>query len=84
MHLIPRKRATPTGLGEVAGKLSVNAMGFAGMLLTKDEEELEVVRGEGVGSILRDVGLERVHDVQVAGTALEAVDGDVAGVTSKI
>ena len=43
----------------------MNALGFAGMLLVKSEEELGVVRGEGVGKVLRGVGLENVHEVQM-------------------
>jgi len=41
------------------------------MLLVKNEQELEAVRNEGVGNILRGVGLESVHDIQVAGTSLD-------------
>jgi ATP adenylyltransferase len=88
MHLIPRKHETaPVRMGEADSetveRLSVNALGFAGMLLAKNEGELEAIKKEGVGSILRSVGLESVHDVQVAGTSLEAVDGDSVGVTFK-
>lgn len=101
MHLIPRKHETAPVLlrksdseseveaeAESGEKLnvSVNALGFAGMLLVKNEEEMEAIKREGVGEILRSVGLESVHDVQVAGTSLEAVDSDgpASGVTSKI
>jgi sulfate adenylyltransferase (ADP) / ATP adenylyltransferase len=75
MHLIPRSRETYT-LGKTGEKLSVNALGFAGMLLVKSETEMEAVKEEGVGKILRGVGLESVHDWQVAGTSLEATDDD--------
>ncbi|KAH7924250.1 hypothetical protein BV22DRAFT_1105598 [Leucogyrophana mollusca] len=75
MHLIPRKQETHTltGTGE---KLSVNSLGFAGMLLVKSEEELAAVKAEGMGTILGGVGLGSVHDLQVAGTSLEAPDVD--------
>ncbi|KAI0630099.1 ATP adenylyltransferase-domain-containing protein [Trametes polyzona] len=64
MHVVPRLREAHTlaGTGEA---LSVNALGFAGMLLVKSERELEAVREEGVGAILAGVGLKSVHDVQV-------------------
>lgn len=62
MHLIPRKKDNHT-LSETGEPLSVNALGFAGMLLVKSEQELEAVKLEGVGKILRDVGLESVHDL---------------------
>lgn len=64
MHIIPRKQETCT-LEATKEKLNVNALGFAGMLLVKSEEELGVVRGEGVGKVLRGVGLENVHEVQM-------------------
>lgn len=75
MHMIPRRHETYT-LGKTGEKLSVNALGFAGMLLVKIEAEMEAVKEEGVGKILRGVGLESVHDLQVAGTSLEMTDND--------
>jgi len=73
MHLIPRRQETHV-LAETGDKLSVNALAFAGMLLVKSERELAAVKTEGVGKILRAVGLESVHELQVAGTAAEARD----------
>ena len=64
MHLIPRKEENYI-LGETGENLSVNALGFAGMLLVKSENELEAVKKENVGKILRGVGLESVHELQV-------------------
>ncbi|KAI0821707.1 ATP adenylyltransferase-domain-containing protein [Trametes gibbosa] len=57
MHVVPRAREAHTlaGTGEA---LSVNALGFAGMLLVKSARELEAVRREGVGAVLRGVGME--------------------------
>ncbi|KAH7916543.1 ATP adenylyltransferase-domain-containing protein [Hygrophoropsis aurantiaca] len=75
MHLIPRKWETHT-LKETGEKLSVNSLGFAGMMLVKSEEELAAVKTESISTILRSVGLESVHELQVAGTSLEAPDGD--------
>ncbi|KAJ6625891.1 ATP adenylyltransferase-domain-containing protein [Mycena sp. CBHHK59/15] len=69
MHLVPRRQEEHI-LEETGDKLSVNALAFAGMLLVKSERELEAVKTEGVGKILRAVGLESVHELQVAGTIL--------------
>ena len=71
IHVIPRKMENHV-LHETGEKLSVNALGYAGMLLVKSEGELDAVKTEGVGPILKGVGLESVHDIQVAGTSLEA------------
>ncbi|KAJ7346927.1 ATP adenylyltransferase-domain-containing protein [Mycena albidolilacea] len=73
MHLIPRRREVHV-LSETGDKLSVNALAFAGMMLVKSERELAAVQTEGVGKILRAVGLESVHELQVQGTAAEARD----------
>ncbi|KAF8635245.1 hypothetical protein AX17_004018 [Amanita inopinata Kibby_2008] len=72
LHLIPRRHEAYTL--SYGGKIAVNSLGFAGMLLVKSEEELEAVKSEGIGKILRGVGLESVHEEQVQGTAAEAVD----------
>ena len=74
LHIIPRKHETHILL-ETGEKLSINALGFAGMLLVKSEEELEAVKKEGWSSISKSVGLKSVHDIQIAGTSLEAPDG---------
>jgi ATP adenylyltransferase len=67
LYLIPRRRETHTL--QTGGKLSVNALGFAGMLLVKSHEELEAVKDESISKILRGVGLRSVHDLQVEGMA---------------
>lgn len=51
--------------------MPVNSLGFAGMLLVKSESELEAVKEETIGRILRGVGLESVHEQQVEGTGRE-------------
>ena len=63
VHVVPRRAETHVleGTGE---RLSVNALGFAGMLLVKSERELGAVREEGVGRILRGVGLEGGFEAQ--------------------
>ncbi|PPQ87455.1 hypothetical protein CVT25_008191 [Psilocybe cyanescens] len=71
LHIIPRRQENYI-LQESGDKLSVNALGYAGMLLVKSEEELEIVKRETIGKILRGVGLASVHDLQVEGTSLEA------------
>jgi len=70
MHIIPRRQENHI-LAENGEKLSVNALGFAGLLLVKSDQELEIVKRESVSKILRGVGLESVHDIQVEGTAHE-------------
>jgi len=64
MHLIPRKLEIHI-LEETKEEISVNALGFAGMLLVKCDTELEAVKKEGVGKILKGVGVESAHDFQV-------------------
>jgi ATP adenylyltransferase len=44
---------------EKYGPISVNALGFAGSLLARDEEELELIRERGPLGILADVGVAR-------------------------
>ncbi|KAG2150976.1 ATP adenylyltransferase [Suillus clintonianus] len=73
MHLIPRRWETYT-LGESGGTLSVNSLGFAGMLMVKSESELQALEQEKIGTVLRGVGVESVHELQVAGTSMEAMD----------
>ena len=58
-------------------RLSVNALGAAGMLLVKSEPELEAVKTEGLGKILRSVGLESIHELQVQ-TGASAQEADAA------
>lgn len=73
MHLIPRRHEAYK-IEETQEVISVNSLGFAGMLLAKSESELESMKKEGIGKILRGVGLESVHELQVAGTSLEALE----------
>ena len=71
MHLIPRRHEAYK-IEETQELIGVNSLGFAGMLLARSESELESMRKEGIGKILRGVGLESVHELQVAGTSPEA------------
>lgn len=73
MHLIPRRWESYT-LGESGATLGVNSLGFAGMLLVKSESERQALEEENIGKVLRGVGLESVHELQVAGTSMEAMD----------
>lgn len=70
MHIIPRRQENYI-LESNGEKVSINALGFAGMLLVKSDEEMENVKRETISKILRGVGLESVHELQVEGTALE-------------
>lgn len=65
LYLIPRRQEEHV-LAETGERVSINALGFAGMLLVKSEKELEAVSKEGVLKILRDVGVESVHDAQIS------------------
>lgn len=71
MHLIPRRHEAYK-VEETQELISVNSLGFAGLLLAKSDSELETMKNEGISKILRGVGLESVHELQVAGTSLEA------------
>ena len=64
MHVIPRRKDGHI-LEQTGEKLSVNALGFAGMLLAKSEQQVEDVKRESIRKILQSVGLENVHDSQV-------------------
>lgn len=70
MHLIPRAQEKHI-LKESGDELSVNALGFAGLLLVKSDQELEAVKAEGIGHILRGVALESVHEEQLAESTME-------------
>lgn len=63
LYVIPRMREKYV-LGETREAMSVNACGFAGMLLVKSEKELEAVKSEGVLNILKGVGMQQI-DVRV-------------------
>lgn len=57
MHIIPRRQDGHV-LQETGEKLCVNALGFAGILLVKSEQEIEAVKRESISKILQSVGLE--------------------------
>lgn len=76
MYLVPRKREEHI-LRETGDPLSVNALGFAGMLLVKSDRELEAVKRESVVEILKDVGLANVHEKQIFGAHEMDRDGEV-------
>ncbi|KAF5389385.1 hypothetical protein D9757_004244 [Collybiopsis confluens] len=66
LHLIPRRTENHL-LQETKENLAVNSLGYAGMLLVKSDREMEAVKKEGVGKILRSVALESVHEILVNG-----------------
>ena len=63
LYLVPRRQEEHE-LSETGDKLSVNALGFAGMLLVKSEKELEAVKKEGCANILLNVGLANVSELE--------------------
>ncbi|KAF8650435.1 hypothetical protein AX16_005238 [Volvariella volvacea WC 439] len=70
IHATPRLHDTYT-FEEGGNRLPVNGAGSAGLLLARTSEELEQIKKTGTGKILRGVGLESVHDLQVAGEHAE-------------
>ncbi|KAG5720290.1 5',5'''-P-1,P-4-tetraphosphate phosphorylase 2 [Termitomyces sp. T112] len=70
MHLIPRKQDVYT-IPETGYKVSVNALGFAGMLLVKSNEELKALEKESVGTVLLSLGLKNVHNTQIGDITAE-------------
>jgi len=73
MHLVPRRQEAHV-LVDTGERVSVNALGFAGMMLVKCEEELAAVMKEGPSNILRGVGCGSVHELQAEGGV--EFDGD--------
>jgi ATP adenylyltransferase len=65
MYVFPRLREAHL-LAVTREPLGVNALGFAGLLLVKSPAELEAVKAEGPGNVLRGVACESVHEMQVA------------------
>ncbi|CAE7183721.1 unnamed protein product [Rhizoctonia solani] len=76
MHLIPRLREetleelhpeaakTPETDGAAYNpqKLSVNSLGFAGMLMAKSDAEAEAIKAKGVIELLSQVGVPNIED----------------------
>jgi ATP adenylyltransferase len=78
MHLIPRLRedtveelhpAKLDGADEAEGdaavtpqRLSINSLGFAGMLLAKSDAQSQAIKARGVVELLAQVGVPRVED----------------------
>jgi ATP adenylyltransferase len=52
MMIVPRR-------SEKYGQISVNSLGFAGMLLVKSEEELEFVKNVGLLRVLEGVAISK-------------------------
>ena len=65
MYVFPRLREAHL-LAVTREPLGVNALGFAGLLLVKNPAELEAVKAEGPGNVLRGVACASVHEMQVA------------------
>lgn len=60
LYVFPRRQENHT-LRDTGDLLSVNALGFAGMLLVKSETELKAVVNEGVVNILQGVAIPQVE-----------------------
>ncbi|BGP21654.1 ATP adenylyltransferase [Rhodotorula toruloides] len=59
IHLVPRRREKFTTLTGRA--ISINSLGFAGMILVKEQEALDEVKEVGVLKVLEDVALKPVE-----------------------
>lgn len=81
IHLIPRVMEDfPLGQGidnEEVGNLSLNALCFAGHLVTKSNEEIGQIKQYpgGIRAILSQVGVKPVSDFTVASTGTEGPPG---------
>jgi len=58
MHVIPRSKEKHI-LSKTGDAVSINALGYAGMLLAKSDIELQAIRDEGVMKILSEVGISK-------------------------
>ena len=82
IHLIPRVMEDfPLGQGiddEEVGDLSLNALCFAGHLVTKSNQEIEHIKKYpgGIRAILSQVGVKPVSDFTVASTGTEGPTGE--------
>jgi len=77
MYIFPRSRGyySPVADPDVTGEtkeIAVNALGFAGMLMVKCEEERDVLLKAGVLNVLKGVGLADAH-----GESCAAVEGSL-------
>lgn len=60
IHLVPRTKERATLSGERS--LSLNSLAFAGCLLVKSSEDLELVKARGPFELLKEVGYTPVAD----------------------
>ena len=70
MYIVPRakeKFVADGGPEEAKLTLSVNSLGFAGMLLVQSEDELERVRKVTIRRILGEVGIKPLEGVEERG-----------------
>jgi sulfate adenylyltransferase (ADP) / ATP adenylyltransferase len=74
MYVFPRRRETHT-LAMSGSSLSINSLGFAGLLLVKSHDELEALVAEGPANLLKAVACESIHELQVSGGP--EFDGDL-------
>ncbi|KAF9582002.1 bifunctional AP-4-A phosphorylase/ADP sulfurylase [Lunasporangiospora selenospora] len=75
MMIVPRKKDTATltnlssqgaseqGVAGITVELPVNSLGFAGMILTRSEEELELAKQQGVFNTVAQTGFTFNHEI---------------------
>jgi len=73
IHLVPRLKEKYTTKG--GREISINSLGFAGMVLVKEEVALENVKEVGVVEVLKGVGFRPV--VEGDTNEVEAIHGQV-------
>lgn len=73
IHLVPRLKEKYTTKG--GREISINSLGFAGMVLVKEEVALEDVKEVGVVEVLKGVGFRPV--VEGDTNEVEAIHGQV-------
>jgi ATP adenylyltransferase len=77
IYIVPRAREkfVVGGGSEAVVELSVNSLGFAGMLLVKSEDELERVRKITIRRILGEVGTKPLVGIEERGDDDVFLDG---------
>lgn len=78
MHMIPRSKPEFEHLPllDEHGKLPVNALGFAGMLMVKSETERQALINAGVMRVLQEVGLPEVQGESCSKVESSLTDDD--------
>lgn len=72
MHIVPR--TAETFKSPTSSEISVNSLGFAGMLLVKDEESLKAVKEVGVLNVLKEVAYRPVKSGETSEEAKDPME----------